>query len=311
MSADAGIELAPDQPMRQAARREHIPLAIFYMVGSGAVFAATMAASKWLVETYPIGEVLFTRAFFGLVACSLFILPAMGLAAFRTRRLGAHLVRGISQTSSQSLLLLAFSLMPLASATAINFSSPLFATLASAIFLKERIGATRATALVVGFLGVLIVTSPGAATFQVGALFALANAVLFGTVTAGVRGMTATESSETLTMHQLLMLTFAFALMLPFGFVVPTASDALLMAASGAGNGLAQYWWTRALHMAPTAAVVPFNYLSLVWAVIFGFAIWGDVPTTNLLIGSAVVVGSGLFLLWRESRRAVVPDTPE
>jgi drug/metabolite transporter (DMT)-like permease len=311
VSADAGIELAPDQPMRQAARREHIPLAIFYMVGSGAVFAATMAASKWLVETYPIGEVLFTRAFFGLVACSLFILPAMGLAAFRTRRLGAHLVRGISQTSSQSLLLLAFSLMPLASATAINFSSPLFATLASAIFLKERIGATRATALVVGFLGVLIVTSPGAETFQVGALFALANAVLFGTVTAGVRGMTATESSETLTMHQLLMLTFAFALMLPFGFVVPTASDALLMAASGAGNGLAQYWWTRALHMAPTAAVVPFNYLSLVWAVIFGFAIWGDVPTTNLLIGSAVVVGSGLFLLWRESRRAVVPDTPE
>src|SRR5262249_44830934 len=69
------------------------------------------------------------------------------------------------------------------------------------------------------------------------------------------------------------------------------------------------YWWTRALHMAPTAAVVPFNYLSLVWAVIFGFAIWGEVPTLGLLIGSAVVVGSGLFLLWRESRRAVVPET--
>jgi drug/metabolite transporter (DMT)-like permease len=304
VSADVGIEPAADRPMRQ----ERIPLAILYMVGAGAVFAGSSAASKWLVATYPLGEVLFTRTVIGLLACSMFILPMTGLAVFHTRRPGAHVIRGVSQTCSQSLLLLAFSLMPLASATAINFSSPLFATLASAIFLKEAVGPARATALIVGFLGVLIVTSPGAETFQIGALFALANAVLFGTVTAGVRGMTATESAATLTMYQLTMLSCAYALMLPFGFVVPTWGDALLMTANGMGNGLAQYWWTRAIHMAPTAAVVPFNYLSLVWAVILGFAVWGDVPTLSLLIGSAIVVGSGLFLLWRESRRAVVPD---
>jgi drug/metabolite transporter (DMT)-like permease len=304
VSTAVGIESASDQSLRQ----ERIPLAILYMIGAGAVFAASMAASKWLVATYPVGEVLFTRAIFGLLACGLLILPASGLAVFRTQRPGAHLIRGASQGCSQSLLLLAFSLMPLASATAINFSSPLFATLASAIFLKEAIGVARATALVVGFVGVLIVTSPGAETFQIGALFALVNAVLFGTVTAGVRGMTATESAETLTMYQLVLLSCAYALVLPFGFVAPSAGDAAMMTLNGAGNGLAQYWWTRALHMAPTAAVVPFNYLSLVWAVIFGFAIWGDVPTVGLLIGSAVVVASGLFLLWHESRRAVVPD---
>src|SRR5262249_42836838 len=195
------------------------------MVGAGVVFAATMAASKWLVATYPVGEVLFTRTFFGLIACSLFILPTVGLAAFRTRRLGAHVLRGVSQTCSQSLLLIAFSLMPLASATAINFSSPLFATLASAFFLKERIGPARATALAVGFLGVLIVTQPGPDTFQIGALFALANAILFGTVTAGVRGMTVTESAETLTMYQLVFLSSAYAVMLPFGFVMPASGD--------------------------------------------------------------------------------------
>jgi drug/metabolite transporter (DMT)-like permease len=295
----------------QDTRQERIPLAIAYMIAAGAVFTATSAASKWLVATYPVGEVLFTRAAIGLIACAVFILPVTGLMVFNTRRPGAHLVRGVSQTCSQSLLLIAFSMMPLASATAINFSSPLFATLASAIFLKEAVGTARATALVVGFLGVLIVTSPGADTFQVGALFALANAILFGTVTAGVRGMTATESAETLTMYQLVLLSCAYALTLPFAFVMPSAGDALLMTLNGVGNGLAQYWWTRALHMAPTAAVVPFNYLSLVWAVIFGFAIWGEVPTVALLVGSAVVVGSGLFLLWRESRRAVVPDTAE
>jgi drug/metabolite transporter (DMT)-like permease len=293
----------------QDTRQERIPLAIAYMVAAGAVFTATSAASKWLVATYPVGEVLFTRALIGLAACVVFILPVTGLAVFHTRRPGAHLVRGVSQTCSQSLLLIAFSMMPLASATAINFSSPLFATLASAIFLKEAVGRARATALVVGFLGVLIVTSPGADTFQMGALFALANAILFGTVTAGVRGMTATESAETLTMYQLVLLSCAYAFTLPFAFTMPTPGDALLMTLNGVGNGVAQYWWTRALHMAPTAAVVPFNYLSLAWAVLFGFAIWGEVPTISLLVGSAVVVGSGLFLLWRESRRAVVPET--
>ncbi len=290
-----------------AGRQERIPLAIGYMVASGILFALTSAGSKWLVETYPVGEVLFARAFGGLIACAMFIVPIYGMAVFRTARPGAHLLRGVSQTTSQTLLLIAFSMMPLASATAINFSSPLFATLASAIFLKEAVGPARAAALAVGFLGVLIVTNPGAETFQIGALFALANAILFGTVTAGVRGMTTTESAGTLTMYQLAILTVTFGLSLGYAFVMPTAIDTLWLLLNGAGNGIAQYWWTRAIHMAPTAAVVPFNYLSLVWAAMLGFAIWGDVPTIALVAGSAVVVGSGLFLLWNETRKAPTP----
>ena len=290
-----------------AGRQERIPLAIGYMVAAGMLFALTSAASKWLVETYPVGEVLFARAFGGLLACAMFIVPIYGFAVFRTARPGAHLLRGVSQTTSQTLLLIAFSLMPLASATAINFSSPLFATLASAIFLKEAVGPARAAALAVGFLGVLIVTNPGAEIFQIGALYALANAILFGTVTAGVRGMTTTESAGTLTIYQLAILTVTFGLSLGYAFVMPTAIDTLWLLLNGAGNGIAQYWWTRAIHMAPTAAVVPFNYLSLVWAAMLGFAIWGEVPTLGLVAGSAVVVGSGLFLLWRETRKAPTP----
>ena len=115
--------------------------------------------------------------------------------------------------------------------------------------------------------------------------------------------MTSTESIETLTMYQLLLLTCFFALSLPFGFVVPTWADAGVMLFNGAANALGQYLWTRSLHLAPTSAVVPFNYFSLVWALMLGFALWGDVPTIHLLIGSAIVVGSGLFLLWSETRR--------
>ena len=289
----------PEPPTRQ----ERIPRAILYMVSAGAIFSFSSAASKWLVDTYPVGEVLFSRVFVSLVLFSAFALPTAGLAVLYTRRPTAHLLRSMSQCTSQTLLLIAFSMMPLASATAINFSAPLFATLASLIFLKEPVGAARWVALLVGFVGVLIVTNPGAETFQVGALFALGNALLFGTVTAGVRGMTTTESAKTLTMYQLLLLSLFYALTLPFAFVMPTWADAPLILANGATNLFGQYWWTRAIHLAPTSAVVPFQYLSLIWAMIAGFAVWGDVPTAALLIGSAIVVGSGLFLLWHESRR--------
>jgi drug/metabolite transporter (DMT)-like permease len=179
----------------------------------------------------------------------------------------------------------------------------------SALLLKEAVGPARWAALLVGFCGVLIVTNPGADTFQIGALFALANAVLYGSVTAAVRGMTATESAETLTLYQLTLLTGFFALLLPLGWTSPTPIDAAWIVFNGVSNAIGQYWWTRALHLAPASAVAPFFYLSLIWASILGFAIWGEVPTISLVIGSAVVVASGLFLLWRESsaRQAKLP----
>src|ERR1700758_2072857 len=293
----------------KTARREHVPLGILYMIGATVVFAVSSAVSKWLVASYSIGEVLFTRTAIALLTCALFILPHIGLAVFRTQRLRHHVLRSVSQGCSQMFLLIAFSLMPLAGATAINFSSPLFATLASALLLKETVGLARWLALLVGFGGVLIVTEPGAGAFQIGALFALANAILYGSVTAGVRGMTTTESAQTLTLYQLALLTGLFALLLPLGWTSPTPVDTAWIVFNGVSNAVGQYWWTRALHLAPASAVAPLNYLSLIWASILGFAIWGDVPTVSLVIGSAVVVASGLFLLWRESnaRRAKLP----
>ena len=297
------VSSSAERPIpKPPARQERIPQAILYMVAAGAIFSFSSAASKWLVATYPVGEVLFSRVFVSLIFFSAFALPTRGLAVLHTRRPTAHVLRSMSQFTSQTLLLIAFSMMPLASATAINFSAPLFATLASIVFLKETVGPARWAALIIGFAGVLIVTSPGSDTFQIGALYALGNSLLFGTVTVGVRGMTTTESVKTLTMYQLIWLSIFYGMTLPFFFVMPTWSDMPLIVANGVCNLLGQYWWTRSIHLAPTSAVVPFQYLSLIWAMIAGFAVWGDVPTVGLLVGSAIVIGSGLFLLWRETR---------
>ena len=288
---------------RVVARADRIPLGILFMLGATIMFALSSALSKWQVAEYSFVEVLFFRASASLVVCAGLILPRTGLNVLRTRRLRDHFGRSATQATAQSLIIIAFGLMPLAGAVAINFSSPLFATLFAALWLKEKVGFARGTALIAGFLGVVLVAAPGADSFRLGAMFALANAVLFGSVTAAVRGMTTTESAETLTMYQMIFLTLFFALALPFFFTCPTPIDTAALIGNGVINALGQYWWTRALSLAPPSAVGPFYYFMLVWSAALGFIFWGDVPTLTLLGGSAIVVGSGLFLLLHESRR--------
>src|SRR5215470_120407 len=288
---------------RVSARADHIPLGISFMLGATVMFALSNALSKWQVAEYSFVEVLFFRAIASLVTCAALILPRTGLGVLRTNRLRDHFGRSATQAVAQSLIIVAFGLMPLAGAVAINFSSPLFATLFAAIWLKEKVGLARMAALGAGFIGVMLVAAPGADSFRLGAIFALANAVLFGSVTAAVRGMTTTESAETLTMYQMIFLALFFTLALPFAFAWPTPLDAGALVANGAINAIGQYWWTRALSLAPPSAVGPFYYFMLVWSAALGFVFWGDVPTFTLIVGSAIVVASGLFLLWHETAK--------
>ena len=283
-------------------RSDDVPRGIVCMVIATILFSGASAASKWLVGVYPVGEVLCLRSFASLIAGAAMILPVSGLSAFATHRPRDHLARGLSQAISQFCLLFALSLMPLAGAVAINFSAPLFAALVSIIWLKERAGFARGAALVIGFVGVLIVTNPGRNSLTLGALFALTNAVMYGTVTVTVRGMTRTESANTLVIWQLAVLAFFHSFLLLFGWRSPSVIDAAMLFGTGFTNAIGQWFWTKALHLAPAPAVTPFYYLMLVWALMFGFFIWGNIPSASLLVGSAIVAMTGLFLFLREAR---------
>jgi drug/metabolite transporter (DMT)-like permease len=286
-----------------AGRQNQVVRGILFMIGATVMFAISNALSKWVVAIYPVGEVMFSRSLTSCIVCSSFMLPVTGLSVFATKRVRDHLARGLSQAVSQTFTVIAFSLMPLAGAVAINFSAPLFSGLISVLWLKERAGAARWGALLVGFVGVLIVVRPGADSIQLGALFALANAVMYGSVTVAVRGMSKTESANTLLMWQMVCLAVMHSFLLIFGFRWPTLQHAGLLISSGIANAAAQYLWTRALHAAPATAVSPFYYFLLVWTMFIGFFVWGDVPTASLLIGSGIVVASGLFLLYQEAHR--------
>ncbi len=303
------IERIPMQYAAAARPSDQIVRGIALMIGATVMFAISNGLSKWLVGIYPVGEVMFGRSLSSLVVCAAFVLPATGVSVFATRRVYAHIARGASQAVSQTFTVLAFSMMPLAGAVAITFSAPLFSALVSVIWLKERPGLARWGALFVGFIGVLIVVRPGAGTFQLGALFALANAVMYGSVIVAVRGMSKTESANTLLMWQMATLAVLHAGLLLFGFRWPGFEDGLLFLSMGIVNAVAQYLWTKALHAAPATAVSPFYYFVLVWSAIIGFLVWGDVPTLALVAGSAIVVASGLVLLFSEAHRAAANAT--
>ena len=143
MTASGSLESRAAARPARPPRQERIPLGILYMIVATALFAGSSAISKLLVVTYPIGEILFTRCAVGLACVAAFILPRKGLAVFETGKLGAHTLRSVSQMFSQTFILLAFSMMPLASAVAINFSAPLFATLVAALLFNERVTQAR------------------------------------------------------------------------------------------------------------------------------------------------------------------------
>jgi drug/metabolite transporter (DMT)-like permease len=305
--AGSSIEAATPPASRPAAipakPADNVPLGIVYMIAATVLFAGTAALAKLMAAIYPVGEVMFFRSFSSLLVGAAFVLPFTGFSVFATKRPRDHLARGVSQSISQTFTVLAVSMMPLAGAIAINFSAPLWSALLSVWWLKERPGPARWIALMTGFVGVLIVTHPGADSLQIGALFALGNAVMYGSVTVAVRGMTATEATSTLLMWQLVTMAVLHSLLLLFGFLWPAPVDAAMLIFSGVANAVGQFFWTRALQLAPATAVSPFYYLMLVWALVIGYLIWGDVPTLGLLIGSGIVVGCGLFLLWHEAQR--------
>jgi drug/metabolite transporter (DMT)-like permease len=289
------------------AGRNQVPRGILFMVVSTVLFAGGNAIVKWEVARYPVGEVAFFRTLFALTAVAAIVLPNRGWAVLRTQRYREHLQRGLSQFASMLCWFMAVRALSLGAATAIGFAAPLFTTLLSIVILKETVGIHRWSALVIGFVGVVIVTHPGPGSLNAGALFGLGNAVLISTVAIAIRRMSATESTSTLALYQMMIMTACTLFLLPLGFQRPALADLAGIAFAGLGNGVAQLFWTRSLALAPPSAVVPFNYLSLIWAMILGFLVWGDVPTPMLLVGAAIVVLSGLYILWRETLRRKRP----
>jgi drug/metabolite transporter (DMT)-like permease len=266
------------------------------------VFAVVNALVKWQAATYPILELVFFRSLFALLPVLALALRDGLLDSLKTSLPRAHLFRSSIWLCSVFCTFSAYHLLPLADASAIMFSAPLFLTALSAPILGERVGAHRWIALAAGFLGVLVMIRPGSSALGWGAVFALGSAISYACGSLAVRQMASTERSVTIVFYTMLLATIVCGLALPFVWVTPSWLDLATMAAVGLLGGIGQLLMVQAFHHAPASAVAPWNYSMMLWAVLIGWLFWDEVPGLAILTGAAVVIASGLYLLHQERR---------
>lgn len=279
-----------------------IPAGIACMVAATSVFAGLDALVKWLVADYPVVQVLFFRSVFALVPLAPLLLRE-GRRSLATARPWAHLLRSGIGLAAISCFFIAFGKMPLAQVTIIAFAAPLIVTALSVPVLHEHVGPRRWAAVLAGFAGVLVIVRPGDMVFDLGMVAALLGTVLYATVMVLMRQMSGTERPVTIVGWFTLASILATGAAVPFHWVMPAGWDWLLLAAIGMLGGAAQLLVTQAVRLAPVSVVMPFDYLHLIFALGYGWAIWGEVPGPRTLIGGAIIVAAGLYVLQREARR--------
>jgi drug/metabolite transporter (DMT)-like permease len=279
---------------------------------STVLFSILWSLVKSLSARYPVTEVGFFRSALALIPVCVMIATKGGLPLLYTHKISRHVWRAVIGVTSMMLGFLSYHLMPLADAVALGFTSPLLITALSVPVLGEKVGIHRWSAVIVGFFGVLLIIQPGGAMFNLGAVTALAGAVVAAFSTVTVRQLNMTDRPMTIVFYFTLFSALLLAIPLPFIWVTPTLEDWGLLILLGLTGGIGQYFMTGAYGLASVAVISPFNYVSLLWAALFGWAIWGDVPALHVFIGSAVVIASGLYILFREVRksRAAAPPVP-
>ena len=283
-------------------------------LASAAVFVAMVALVKLLSDTFPTGQLVFSRAFFGIVPVLIWITFQGQLAtALKTKHPATHIVRGLVGTSAMALWFTALGYLPLPDATAISYAAPLVTVAFAAVLLQEKVRVYRWSAVAVGFVGVLVVLfphlgdglDPAAEGTRIGAIFALISAVFMALATIFIRKMTATETTAAIVVYFSITATVISLLTLPFGWVWPSPGQAALLVLIGLMGGVGQILLTSSYRFAEASVIAPFDYSTMIWTILIGIVFFDEVPTLYVIAGAAIVIGAGLFVIYRESRLGI------
>ncbi|MEW6148633.1 MAG: DMT family transporter [Bradyrhizobium sp.] len=271
---------------------------IALMVLSIFMFSFGDAMGKFLVGTYSVGQLLFLRACAALLLLSPLIWTQRH-QFLHLERPGLQMVRVVLSTLEVAAFFLATVYLPLADVITYYLAGPIFVTAMSAIFLGEKVGWRRWTAILIGFCGVLIALRPSAQTVSLPALIALGGSLSFATLMLITRSLRKTP--DIVMASSQFVGTFSLGAVLSvFNWVPPTPGSLVIFAAAGLVSVTALFCVNRSLKLAPASVVVPYQYSMIVWAVIFGFVVFGDVPSIATLVGAAIIIGAGFYIFLRE-----------
>jgi len=285
---------------------------ILFKLASALMFAVMSALVRFAGETIPVGQVVFFRSAFALLpVVVIYTLTRQLRGAVHTTRPFGHVGRGTLGAAGMFLSFAALARLPLADVTVISFASPLITVALAALLLKERVRIYRWSAVTIGFLGVLVMLAPHLEASRigghtpaetVGAMLALISAFCNAGAVIQTRRLVDTETTSSIVFYFSLVCAIVSALTLPFDWQTPSGVTLAALVSTGVLGGLGHLLLTESYRYAPASVVAPFDYTAILWAFLIGYAMFGEVPARLVFIGAAIIVVTGLFVLWRERR---------
>jgi drug/metabolite transporter (DMT)-like permease len=287
---------------------------LLYMLAAVLAFSAMDAAAKWLTAGYSVVEVAVLSRLISPFLALAIALQQGGVSTLKTRHLGWHLFRAGANGITLLTFFGALIFLPLADTVAITFVSPLIMCALAVPMLKEHVGPRRWTAIVIGFLGVLVITQPSGAGFGWGAVLALGAAFGDALGINVTRRMSVTESSHSMLFWSSVILIVVFGMAIvaePSLWLMPAAHDLLPIAILSITGCGAQFCLAQAFRYGEVSLLAPLEYGALIWAVIFGYIFWGDLPTLTVLLGVGIIVASSAYVAHREARAKGASALPD
>ena len=273
-----------------------------YMFFSVIAFSLMDLIVKWS-DNYPLGQVLVFRSFFGFIPI-LFLIPKNRFKNFYyTKRPGLHFLRSFVGIIALVAIFIALRKLPLAVVVSLSYASPIFITIFSIFLLSEKVGAFRWLAVIIGFIGVLIISEPGFTNLNIFYLLPIIFCIGLAFVSIILRKMSTTEPVWLMTFYFTLTIGIVGLTTLPFGWIMPTTKDFFILAMIGILGGFANLWLTQAYKLAEVSLVAPLRYLSIIFAISCGYLIWNEIPTSKTMIGAFFVISASLIIFIREFRK--------
>jgi drug/metabolite transporter (DMT)-like permease len=284
-------------------------LGFLYMFLSVCTFSVMDLLVKWSSD-YPTGEVLFFRGFFGLLP-TYFLIPKNKLKTFyTTERSKEHLFRCIMGLMALIAIVVALRELPLAVVVSLSYAAPLFITVLSIFLLSEKVGVFRWLAVIIGFIGVIIIAEPGFKGMNYLYFLPLIFCIGMAFVTITIRKLSTTEPIWLISIFFTITISIAGLATIPMGWKMPNFQDFILLALIGVTGGSANLFLTQSYKLSEVSLVAPLKYLALVFAIFFGYFIWYEIPTIKTLIGASLVVLSSLIIFRREIyHKQKIPST--
>jgi drug/metabolite transporter (DMT)-like permease len=284
-------------------------LGFLYMFLSVCTFSIMDLLVKWSND-YPAGEVLFFRGFFGLLP-TYFLIPKNKLKTFyTTKRPKEHLFRCLMGLMALIAIVVALRELPLAVVVSLSYAAPLFITVLSIFLLSEKVGVFRWLAVLIGFIGVIIIAEPGFKGMNYLYFLPLIFCIGMAFVTITIRKLSTTEPIWLISIFFTITISIAGLATIPMGWIMPNFQDFMLLALIGVTGGSANLFLTQSYKLSEVSLVAPLKYLALIFAIIFGYLIWNEIPTVKTLIGASLVVFASLIIFRREIyHKQKIPST--